>query len=244
MGRSVLATAPWLAALAPALACASPHGAPSDADGGLPEGALTFDLGADFSRTRNPNGPWRYGYTVGKALAVDQFALDSYVPDAGSDPISFWHPADPDSTGAGYYPYVAENSGSASASEEASWALRPQEVAVEGSNSGQYGVIQFVAPVAGMYRVLAHFEGIHFRLSTTDVHVVAGDAGLFASNISGYGGDPAFHLVEGANPTADYEGAVSLRDGDVLSFAVGYGTNMTNTNDTTGLTVRIVLSGN
>jgi hypothetical protein len=32
-------------------------------------------------------------------------------------------------------------------------------------------------------RVRAHFEGIHFRLSTTDVHVVAGDAGVFASNI-------------------------------------------------------------
>jgi hypothetical protein len=217
--------------------------APIAIDAGAPDGALTFDLGADFSFAHNPNGAWRYGYTVGPALDVDRFALDTYVADSGADPIAFWHPTDPGTSGAGYYPYVAENTGAVSASEEASWALRPREVAVEGSNSGQYGVIQFVAPRTGTYAVQAHFEGIHFRLSTTDVHVLAGDAGLFASNVSGYGGDPAFHAVEGAAPIADYDGAIPLRTGDVLTFAIGYGTNMTNYNDTTGLTVHIVRTG-
>jgi hypothetical protein len=222
----------------------SEGGARSEADGGAASDALAFDLGADFSFSRNPNGAWRYGFTVGTALGVDQFKLDSFVADSGADPIAFWHPADPATNAAGNYPYVAENSGSVSASEESSWALRPREVAIEGSNSGQYGVVQFVAPVAGKYRVQAHFEGIHFRLSTTDVHVLAGDAGLFASNISGYGGDPAFHVVEGANPTADYDGTVPLQANDVVTFAIGYGTNMTNYNDTTGLTVHIDSTGN
>jgi hypothetical protein len=263
MGRFSLAMALGLAGVGP-VACAPGHagaadggpngsevtlapsegGARSEAEGGVASGSFAFDLGADFSFARNPNGAWRYGYTVGTALGVDQFELDSYVADSGADPIAFWHPADPATNAAGYYPYVAENSGSVSASEEDSWALRPREVAIEGSNSGQYAVIQFVAPVAGKYGVQAHFEGIHFRLSTTDVHVLAGDAGLFASNVVGYGGDVAFHAIEGANPTADYAGAVRLQANDVLTFAIGYGTNMTNYNDTTGLTVHIVLTGN
>ena len=87
---------------------------------------------------------------------------------------------------------------------------RPQEVAIEGSNSGQYGVVEFVAPFAGSYAIQAHFEGVHFRLSSTDVHVLAGDAGLFAAQINGYGGDPAFHAVEGSSPAADYEGTATL----------------------------------
>ena len=212
-------------------------------DANVPDGSLVFDLGADFSFARNPNGAWRYGYTAGTTLAVDQFALDTFVPNAGTDPIAFWHPAAPATATDGYYPYVAENSGSVSASEEASWALRPHEVAMEASSIGQYSVVQFVAPLAGSYQVQVHFEGVHFRLSTTDVHVLAGDAGLFAANIDGYGGDPAFHVVQGASPTADYQGTVALQPNDVMTFAIGYGIDMTYGNDTTGLTVHIVYLG-
>lgn len=214
-----------------------------DTDGGLPDAALVFDLGADFSFARNPNGVWRYGYTTGAEPAVDQVALDTFVPDSGGDPVAFWHPYETAIVGAGYYPYVAENAGDVAVSEEASWAVRAQEVAMEGSNSGQYSVVQFVAPRPGTYQVHAHFEGIHFRLSTTDVHVLAGDAGIFAASIDGYGGDPAFHAVEGGNPAADYDGAVPLQVGDLVTFAIGYGRNKTNYNDTTGLTARIVFTG-
>ena len=229
----------------PALADATAPAPDGGADGGV-----VFDLGDDFSFAINPNGPWRYGYTTTSTLAPDQFALDTFAPDAGPDteggldPIGFWHPFSPATVASGYYPYVADNTGDASASEEASWALRPHEVAMEASNSGQYSVVEFVAPFAGTYQMQVHFEGIHFRLSTTDVHVLAGDAGLFAANISGYGGDPAFHAVEGSNPSADYAGSVTLHAGDVLSFAIGYGTNMTDYNDTTGLTVHLVYAGN
>jgi hypothetical protein len=273
MGRCTFATALWFAAVVALVACgrhseasAIPaaadafagempqppendatvpaDGAPGGLDAGAPDGGIAFDLGADFSFASNPNGPWRYGYTVGPALDVEQFALDTLVPDAGGDPIAFWHPWSPATIADGYYPYVAENSGPVASAEEASWALYPQEVAMEASNSGQYSMVQFVAPFAGSYQIKAHFEGVHFRLSTTDVHVLAGDAGLFAANIDGYGGDPTFHVVEGASPTADYQGTVTLQAGDVLTFAVGYGTDMTDYNDTTGLTAHIVFVGN
>ncbi len=64
---------------------------------------------------------------------------------------------------------------------------------------------------------------------------------LFHADIDGYGGDPAFHKVEGRNPTANYSGQVELKANDTVTFAVGYGTNKTNSGDTTGLFAQVTL---
>ncbi len=215
-------------------------------DGGPPR---DFDLGRDFSFSANPNGPWRYGYTGGTTLTAGSFVLDAFGvgPDDGG--IGFWHPADgggvyapisnPDDGGGGYYPYVACNPGSATVIYSASWAAQSGEIAMEASNAGQFSVVEFIAPETGQYRVQAHFEGIHFRLSSTDAHVLLGDTELWHASIAGYGGDPAAHAIAGTSPTADYTGTVSLQASDVVSFAVGFGSDDTNYNDTTGLTVLI-----
>ena len=42
------------------------------------------------------------------------------------------------------------------------------------------------------------------------------------------------------SPTAGYEGLVLLARGHTVTFAVGYGTNKTNYNDTAGLYARLV----
>lgn len=106
---------------------------------------------------------------------------------------------------------------------------------MEASNSGQYSIVRFTAPKSGFYEISARFAGIHFGLSTTDVHVVHNGVSLFDAEIEGYGGDPAFHAVEGAHPNADYAGFVELLEDDVVDFAVGYGANGTHYSDTTGL---------
>jgi hypothetical protein len=112
---------------------------------------------------------------------------------------------------------------------------------MEGSNTGQYSLVRFVAPRSGTYSVNAKFVGIHFGLSTTDVHVLKNGNSVFASNIEGYGGDAAFHKVEGSNPQAEYFGQMHLNANDRITFAVGYGKNKTNSGDTTGLSAQIVL---
>ncbi len=111
---------------------------------------------------------------------------------------------------------------------------------MEASNSGQYSLIRFTAPYTGQYHITAHFEGVHFRLSSTDVHVLHNSTHLFDADIDGYGGDAKFHKIEGTHPTASYEGLVKLERGDTVIFAVGYGKNKTNYNDTTGLYARLV----
>jgi hypothetical protein len=64
---------------------------------------------------------------------------------------------------------------------------------------------------------------------------------LFDADIQGYGGDPAFHKLEWASPTAAYTGQVKLKAHDIITCAVGYGKNKTNYCDTTGLFARALL---
>ncbi len=200
----------------------------------------TFDLSDAFAFTQTPASLWQYGYSETSSLAPEQFRLDSYLDKLM--PICFWHPTTNDRRGAGYYPYVAHNSTNKSQAEPThGWAVRAGQVAMEASNTGQYSLVRFVVPISGRYQVTARFEGIHFRLSSTDVHVLHGPVHLFDSEIDGYGGDAAFHPIEGAHPTASYSALLRLKAHEIVTFAVGYGGNRTNFNDTTGLFARLVL---
>jgi hypothetical protein len=113
---------------------------------------------------------------------------------------------------------------------------------MEASNSGQYSLVRFVAPVAGTYKISAQFAGVHVW-STTDVHVLHNGTYLFGADIDGYGGDPAFRKVQGASPTAAYSGQIEMKANDTVTFAVGYGKNKTNSGDTTGLFAKVVFLG-
>ena len=202
--------------------------------------ATTFDLNAHFSVQQNPNKVWEYGYSETNSLDPAQFRVDAYVATAG--PLVFWHPAVTDRPGPGYYPYVAYNPTAQSQYGSSNgWSARPGEVTMEASNTGQYSLIRFTAPAAGIYGISARFEGVHFGLSSTDVHVLHNAKSLFDAFIEGYGGDPAFHKVEGASPTASYSGQVELKANDTVTFACGYGRNKTHFSDTTGLFARLVL---
>jgi hypothetical protein len=217
----------------------------------LASAPATFDLSADFSLRDNPNHAspsrvWQYGYSETNSLAPDQFRLDAQSDpvDLQCDPtrsIGFWHPAANHGPGPGYYPYVAYNTTKQPQVGCKGWAVRPGEVAMEASTTGQYSLVRFTAPVTGTYKVSAQFEGIHYGLSTTDVHVLHNGTSLFDADIDGYGGDPAFHKVEGASPTANYSEQVELKVNDTVTFAVGYGKDKMNSGDTTGLFAQVVL---
>jgi hypothetical protein len=205
----------------------------------MPTWAQVFDLSADFSLAKNPNEVWEYGFSATNSLAVDQFQFDQKSVMIG--PIGFWHPTQGDAPGPGYYPYIAYNSTKDTQVGSKGWAISDGQIAMEGSNSGQYGLVRFVAPRTGNYSVNAKFVGIHYGLSTTDVHVLRNGNSVFDADIDGYGGDPEFHAVQGSNPRAEYSGQMQLKANDRITFAVGYGKNKTNYGDTTGLSVRIVL---
>ena len=202
--------------------------------------ATTFDLSRDFSFQSGPNQVWKYGYSLTNSLDPSQFRADEYADP--SAPIGFWHPSASQGPGPGWYPYVAYNSSKKSQLGSSNgWSARPGEVTMEGSNSGQYSLVRFTAPVGGTYKITARFEGVHFGLSTTDVHVLHNGDSLFAADIDGYGGDPALHAIKGSNPTASYSVEVKLDANDTITFAVGYGKNKTNYGDTTGVFAHLEL---
>jgi hypothetical protein len=208
--------------------------------GFLVRAATVFDPAADLALRENPSPVWQYGYSETSSLDPGQFRRDRHAVIV--DRIGFRHPAMADQPGPGYYPYVAYNpTKQTQPGSSNGWALRAGEIAMEASNTGQYSLVRFVAPGAGLYAITARFAGIHFRLSSTDVHVLENAQSLFDAFIEGYGGDPGFHKVEGASPTAAYSGRVRLKAGDTITFACGYGKNKTHFNDTTGLFARVVL---
>ena len=197
-------------------------------------------MAADFSLEKNPNRVWQYGYSATKSLDPAEFRFDKQTEIVGE--TGFYHPAENKGPGPGYYPYIAYNrTDETQYGSQKGWAVRAGQIAMEASNSGQYSLIRFVAPAKGTYQLTVRFEGIHFGLSSTDVHVLHNAKSLFDAEIQGYGGDPKFHKVEGANPVAEYAVKVTLEKDDTITFACGYGKNQTHYGDTTGLTARIVL---
>ena len=162
-----------------------------------------FDLSADFSLQKNPNRAWQYGYSAAQSLDSTDFRLDESKDEMVA--IAFWHPASNQGPGPGYYPYVAYNhSKKTEYGSSNGWAARSGQTAMEASNTGQYSIVRFVVPGNGTYKISARFEGIHFGLSTTDVHVTHNGRSRFAADVTGYGGDPALHKIEGESPTASY----------------------------------------
>jgi hypothetical protein len=202
--------------------------------------AATFDIAADFSLEKNPNNPWHYGYSATNSLDPSEFRLSEFADQ--SRPIGFWHPSAVERPGPGYYPYIARNADARTRVHSSNgWAVRAGQIAMEGSNTGQYSIVRFVAPASGTYELTARYEGIHYGLSSTDVHVLHNAKSLFQADIEGYGGDPAFHEAQGSSPAASYATRIELQANDIITFAVGYGKNKTHFCDTTGLSARITM---
>lgn len=184
---------------------------------------------------KNPSGNWQIGYSLHDNLSLSEFRLSTFADT--SNIIGLWHPA----TGsAGYYPYVGQNrTDKVQVDPTNSWAAKPGEIVIEGSNSGQYGIVRFIVPLSGQYKLKATFEGVHIRLSSTDVHILLNDQHLFDDIIEGYGGDASLSQQTGTHPVTSWASSIYLNKGDILTFAVGYGNNKTFYNDTTGLLLSI-----
>ncbi|MCW3125502.1 MAG: hypothetical protein JWO03_1160 [Bacteroidetes bacterium] len=190
-------------------------------------------ISGGLSFEHNPSGDWQVGYSADTSLALDMFRLSTYADT--SNIIGVWHPA---SGPSGYYPYVAQNRDTVTRVEpNGHWAARSGQLAMEASGTGQYSIVRYVVPVSGRYVLSATFEGIHYNLSSTDVHILMNATHLLDDQIDGYGGDPAYHAITGTHPSSSYRDTLQLQQHDILTFAVGYGANKTNYNDTNGLLV-------
>jgi hypothetical protein len=175
-----------------------------------------YDAAADFSFTSNPNGVWSYGYETTLGGAFNAYSLTTVV-----NTIDFWHLNGPNQTpNVGYNP----NPGSVTF---ASTTFLPGQVTAHPGSNHELSVIRFTAPNSGFYQLTSDFNMRSWGGTTsTDVHVLLNNAGLFNSTVTGFGSVAAFNVP-----------FLSLNAGDRVDFVVGDNGNYLG--DTTQLRARL-----
>jgi hypothetical protein len=113
--------------------------------------AVNADVAKDFSTLANPNGAWTYGYALGDPTGTDAGAIVVYsaVASAGSDTASWYDPAN-SVLGA---PNAWRNDGATVVN-----GLAPGEFAIHPGNAGEYAIVRWTAPAAGVYAVTLQFK--------------------------------------------------------------------------------------
>ena len=187
--------------------------------------AQVFDASTQFSPTSNPNSVWRYGFeatTLGSGFTLFNTAAQ-FIPNA----VDSWS-----SSSLGANPEINHNNTGSTffASDPAlqiEWAAN--ELAFHPGPAGQFSVLRFVAPAAGIFQLAVSFQGIDHQGATTDVHVLANNISLFDQQITG------FHVPRSFSTT------LTLAQGGTVDFAVGYGANGNFLEDSTGVSATIAV---
>lgn len=184
----------------------------------------TWDAATDFSATSNPNGAWTYGWSQSVNSA---FVLYQQTTDRGTGGIlACWydaalpHPPDPG---------VFRNE-SASPYSYLTLRFQPWQLAFHPGLDGEYSHVLWTAPSSGTFSIEVTFSGIDVIGTTTDVHVLRNGTAIFDGVVEGYGSNTA------------YTGTLALAQGDVVDFAVGYGSDGSYYCDSTGLAATITES--
>lgn len=186
-------------------------------------GAFAYDANADFSIGSNNNvaGVWSYGQsaTLGGAFSLLTTPDTAYYGTAG---LQAWRGAVPGFGGG--YPVIAGNSTGVTQSYVS--VVHPaNELSLHSGPGGQYAVLRFTAPSAGVFRFVGAFVGQDIGTTTTDVAIRRNLAtALFGAGIN----------VSGGGNVAAFDVSPFLLAGDTVDFAVGFGNGFYG-NDSTGL---------
>lgn len=175
--------------------------------------AITFNAGADFSLTTNPNGVWQYGYSnsLGDSFNLYSDAINSFG-------LEVWR-----SNIIGLDPNFAYNS-TANTIDPGGILWEPGKLSFHPGPNGQYSVLRWLAPSSGSFNVASTFTGLNYSQgTTTDVHVIYNGAPLFSDFINGFGDSKSLTKT------------LLVSAGDIIDFAVGIGSNGTYFSDTTGV---------
>ena len=175
------------------------------------------DAVAAFSATRNPNGPWQYGWTATRGGSP----LEMYgVAVAKLPGVLGWGRTATDEM-------LATHNTGATAVQERTVVHRTDLIDLHPGPGGERGVLRWTAASAGAYRVNGRVEGIDTAGTTTDVALLRNGIALRDLPISGFGDARVFDVQVGLEP------------GDTIDLSVGYGANATYFNDSTGVAMVI-----
>ncbi len=188
----------------------------------LPHVALAYDAAADFSIGSNPNGAWSYGWSVSLGST---FNLDTASTNAqyGLSGLNGWLG---NQTPEGI-PYILRNTTASPIVVPGATIYQPGQLALN-MNGSQYADLRWTAPSSGQFSIAATFSGLSTVGDSSDVHILLNGVSIFNSAVNG-----------SPSPTS-YSGVQNVTTGDRIDFAVGFGSNGNDHEDTTGLAATIV----
>lgn len=171
------------------------------------QGVIVYDPAAQFSATSNPAGVWTYGYetVLGQESTFGLSHILAGPPGLVAPGVDAWGGnATPEGQ-----PSVSHNHTSQTVSAgTVFWG--PDELTLHPGPNGEYAILRFTAPTAGLYRVAASFAPRDTNPNFVDVHILHNGASFFDADVS---------TVSVTAPTADR----LLAAGDTIDFAVGVG---------------------
>jgi hypothetical protein len=186
----------------------------------LPTTASAFSAAGDFSTASNPNGAWSYGSStsLGSAFIPSAIPTNGYVFTG----VNGWLGS---ATGSGD-PYVLKNTAAHTVTNNFS-VYQPGQLVLQPGGLGQYEVVRWTAPSAGVFGINATFTGLSSLGDSVDVHILLDGVSIFNSTVSG------------SPSPATYSGVQSILAGDRIDFVVGNAGNGAN-EDNTALSATIV----
>src|SRR5579884_137355 len=187
----------------------------------FPEKAQTYDAATQFSITQNPNGVWSYGWELSTGATFTLYNTTA----TDSQGIERWWDAGHVDNGV---PVFGKNSTSSAVSEQ-TWTVPAGALGTNPGVNGENNVVRWTAPAAGTVVVNGFFIGYDYVGPTsTDVHVLYNSSShLFDGNINSYNQPLNFSMTLAVNP------------GDTLDLNVGYGSDGSYGEDTTGMDATI-----
>jgi hypothetical protein len=199
-------------------------GAPTMQSGAAVMGpAVDFDPVRDFSAIRNPNHQW--AYATKQLNAINQFYPGLLgLSEKLRHGLYTWQQGPGEQ---GSYPFIRVNILSGSLQHDGT-IYPPNLLVMHPSSAGDYSILEWRVKDAGTYQIDAEFSDIlNSSPATTDVYVQVNAEIIFMT------------VLSTLNEKAVFSRSLSLNKDALVHFVVGFGPNMNNIDDHTGLKVRI-----
>ena len=167
----------------------------------------TFNLVADFSANKNPNGAWSFGWM---ARGNSNFNLYPTHVAAYGLSLNEWHGPFQNDNGTSPPDVVSNPTDAPITVSDTTWL--PHQITFHPGPQGERSVIRWTAPVAGPASLVAVFEG-RSGFATSGVEIYWNSTLLFSGAVAG----------TGAASQISFATNLVLQVGDAVDFRVNYG---------------------
>jgi len=172
-----------------------------------------YDPSAQFSPVANPNGVWSYGFeSVPLGSPFNLLTVPAPVPAVPGPTIDSWQ--DPFFGAIGVFHNGTAVPQTVTTVGPETSLFNPGELAMNAGPNDEYAMVQFTAPVNGIYTIQGTFEGIDTATTVSQVFLLANNVPLISGSVVGFGPGSDVPLASGP---------ILLGAGQTLAYAVGGG---------------------